>query len=56
MKNEIETLCEQIISAANSVYVKGCDDVAMLTIAQLRGIRQSAQRIKQIIKEDDTDA
>ena len=56
MKNEIETLCDQIAAAVNSVYVKGCDDVAMSNLAQLRGIWQSALRIKQLIKEDDKDA
>ena len=45
---EIETLCDQIIAAAMSVYVKGCDDVAMSNITQLRGICQAAGRIKEI--------
>lgn len=45
---EIETLCDQIVAAAMSVYVKGCDDVAMSNIAQLRGICQAAGRIKEI--------
>lgn len=56
MKNEIETLCDQIAAAVNSVYVKGCDDIAMNNLAQLRGIWQSAQQIKQMIKEVDKDA
>lgn len=56
MKNEIETLCDQIAAAVNSVYVKGCDDIAMSNLAQLRGIWQAAQRIKQLIKEDEKDA
>lgn len=48
MKTEIDKLCDQIISGAMSVYVKGCDDVAMGNIAQLRGICQAAGRIKEI--------
>lgn len=45
---EIETLCDQIIAAAMSVHTKGCDDVAMSNITQLRGICQAAGRIKEI--------
>lgn len=48
---DIEVLCDQIISAANSVYVKGCDDIAMSNFAQLRGICQSAQKIKETVKK-----
>ena len=56
MKSEIETLCDQIVAAANAVYVKGCDDIAVSNLAQLRGICQAANRIKQLIKEDDKGA
>lgn len=56
MKTEIETLCDQIIAAANAVYVKGCDDVAMSNLAQLRGICISADKIKSLSKGGDTDA
>lgn len=49
---EIETLCDQIVAAAMSVYVKGCDDVAMSNITQLRGICQAAAKIKDLTKED----
>lgn len=50
---EIETLCDQIVAAAMSVYVKGCDDVAMSNITQLRGICQSAARIKELVAKGD---
>ena len=57
MKSEIETLCDQIISAANAVYVRGCDDIAVSNLAQLRGICQAANRIKEIKKgEKDSNA
>lgn len=56
MQEDIEKLCEQIVSGANAVYVKGCDDIAMSNLAQLRGICMSANRIRQLIKEDDKDA
>lgn len=56
MKDEVKALCDQITTAVNSVYVKGCDDIAMNNLAQLRGIWQSAQRIKQLMKEVDKDA
>lgn len=48
----IETLCDQIIAAAMSVYVKGCDDVAMSNITQLRGICQAAAKIKEIMTKE----
>lgn len=50
---EIETICDQIIAAAMSVYVKGCDDVAMSNITQLRGICQAAAKIKDLAKGED---
>lgn len=50
-KGSVETLCNQIIAAANSVYVKGCDDIAMSNYAQLRGICVSANQIKEIYKK-----
>lgn len=55
MKNEIESLCDQIAAAVNSVYVKGCDDIAMTNLAQLRGIWQAANRIKEICKKGEKD-
>ena len=57
MKNEIENLCDQIAAAANAVYIKGCDDIAVSNLAQLRGICQAANRIKEIKKgEKDSNA
>lgn len=56
MKDQILKLCEQIIAAVNSVYTKGCDDVAMNNVAQLRGIWQSANKIERLIKEEDNNA
>ena len=55
MKSEIETLCDQIAAAANAVYVRGCDDIAVSNLAQLRGICQAANRIKEISKKGDKD-
>lgn len=55
MKSDIETLCDQIITAANAVYVRGCDDIAMSNLAQLRGIWQAANRIKEISKKGEKD-
>jgi hypothetical protein len=52
MTAEIETLCDQIIAAAMSVYVKGCDDVAMSNITQLRGICQAAAKIKEVMTKE----
>lgn len=49
---EIANCCDQIVSAAMSVYIKGCDDVAISSMAQLRGICAAADRIKSMIKED----
>lgn len=51
--NDIKTLCDQIIAAAMSVYVKGCDDVAMSNITQLRGICQAAAKIKDLADKED---
>ena len=57
MKSDIETLCDQIVAAANAVYVRGCDDIAVSNLAQLRGICQAANRIKEIKKgEKDSNA
>lgn len=56
MKEEIQKRLAQIEAAVNAVYIKGCDDIAMSNLAQLRGIWQSVQVIKELIKEDDTDA
>ena len=53
---DIETLCDQIIAAAMSVYVKGCDDVAMSNITQLRGICQAAAKIKDLAKGENKNA
>ena len=55
MKSEIDTLCDQIVAAANAVYVKGCDDIAVSNLAQLRGICQAANRIKEISKKGEKD-
>lgn len=49
-------MCDQIIAAAMSVYVKGCDDVAMSNIAQLRGICQAAAKIKDLADKEDKNA
>ena len=53
MMEEIRMLCNNIISAAMSIHTKGCDDVAMSNIAQLRGICQSAEKIKDIVEKGD---
>lgn len=45
--------CDQIVSAAMSVYVKGCDDIAVSTMVQLRGICAAADRIKSMVKKED---
>lgn len=55
--DEIKTLCNQIIAAAMAVHTRGCDDVAMSNITQLRGICEAAARIKDLAdKEDKTHA
>lgn len=46
----------QIEAAVNAIYVRGCDDVALSNMAQLRGVWQSVQRIKQMMKEEDKGA
>lgn len=51
--DEIKIMCDQIIAAAMSVYVKGCDDVAMNNITQLRGICQTAAKIKDLADKED---
>ena len=56
MKSEIETLCDQIVTAVNAVYIKGCDDIAVSNLAQLRGICQAANRIKEISKKGEKDS
>ena len=53
MESEISMLCDQIIAAAMSVHTKGCDDVAMSNMAQIRGICQSAAKIKELVKKGD---
>lgn len=53
MKTKVEALCDEIISAAMSVHTRGCDDVAMSNLAQLRGICQAAAQIKEIVKGED---
>lgn len=55
-KNKIDNLCDQIIAAAMSIHIKGCDDVAMSNLAQLRGICNAAAKIKEIAKGDDSHA
>lgn len=46
MNDKIEELCRQIEQAVNSVYVKGCDDVALSNMAQLRGIHNAVSQIR----------
>lgn len=46
MNEKIKELCNQIEAAVNSVYIRGCDDIAMSNLAQLRGIYNAAERIK----------
>ncbi len=55
MKEDVVVLCDQIIAAANAVYVKGCDDIAVSNLAQLRGICQAANHIKEISKRGEKD-
>ena len=56
MQEKIMQQLSQIEAAVNAVYVRGCDDVSLSNMAQLRGIWQSVQRIKQLMKEEDKDA
>ncbi len=46
MNEKITEICNQIEAAVNSVYIRGCDDIAMNNIAQLRGIYNAAEQIK----------
>lgn len=52
---EIENLCDQIVKAANAVIFKGCDDISMHNLAQLRGICMSANKIKDIVEKGGDD-
>ena len=54
--DEIKTLCNQIIAAAMAVHTRGCDDVAMSNITQLRGICEAAARIKDLADKEDKNA
>lgn len=56
MMEEIRMLCNNIISAAMSIHTKGCDDVALSNITQLRGICQSAAKIKELANKEDHNA
>ncbi len=46
MNDKITELCNQIEAAVNAVYIRGCDDIAMSNLAQLRGIYNAAEQIK----------
>ena len=54
--DEIKSLCNQIIAAAMSVHTKGCDDVAMSNLVQLRGICEAAAMIKDLADKEDHNA
>lgn len=54
MNEKITELCNQIQAALNSVYIRGCDDIAMSNLAQLRGIYNAAENIKsEVTKTED---
>ena len=56
MNERIKELCAQIQAAVNAVYTRGCDDVAMSNMAQLRGIHAAAEQIKSEITKKKEDA
>lgn len=53
MTADIKTLCNQIIAAAMAVHTRGCDDVAMSNMAQLRGICEAAAKIKDLVDKEE---
>ena len=46
MNEKVTELCNQIEAAVNAVYIRGCDDIAMNNLAQLRGIYNATEQIK----------
>lgn len=53
MNDRINALLNQIVSAANSVYIRGCDGIAQNNMAQLVGICQTVEKLRTLLEKGD---
>ena len=54
MNDRIDALLNQIVSATNSVYIRGCDGIAQNNMAQLIGICQTVEKLRTLLNKEDS--